>query len=136
MLMAGLVACTNESQTTTNDEDTATTDMPAPETTTTAKTYVDLNTGQTIDVWYDPEKKYTVDRATGNRVDLYVDLATNDTMYGYGADAVVVNSAVVKDKEGKWKLDDMKVKWEGDKLKLKHPDGEKHKVKEKDDEPK
>jgi hypothetical protein len=96
--------------------------------------YIDLNTGETVKLRKDKETGYVLNDATGEPLDLYVNTATRDTFYG--RTGTVVNRAVVY-KEGKYELDESKIKWEGKELKVKnaHDDGkvkiERHEVKHK-----
>ena len=79
--------------------------------------YRDLNTGETIDIWYDAAGIRTLNKKTGAPVEFYINTTTNDTVFGRGR--FVVNSYVIKGEDGKWKLDDGKVKVDGDELKVK-----------------
>lgn len=87
--------------------------------------YVDINTGDSLDLWYDPVKFVTIIRKTNMPVDFYINTVTWDTVYGRGK--FVVNNLIIKDEQGKYKLDESKVKIEGDELKIK--DGLKSKSK-------
>ncbi len=83
-----------------------------------AKTvYRDLNTGENIELWYDASGIRTLNKKTGSLVDFYINTTTNDTVFGKGR--FIVNGYVVKGDDGKWKLDDGKVKVDGDELKIK-----------------
>ncbi|MBC7826788.1 MAG: hypothetical protein H7122_03505 [Chitinophagaceae bacterium] len=79
--------------------------------------YLDLNTGETIDIWYDAAGLRTLNKKTGAPVDFYVNTSTNDTVFGRGR--FVVNGYVLKGDDGKWNLNDGKVKVDGDELKVK-----------------
>jgi hypothetical protein len=79
--------------------------------------YVDLKTGQPVDLYYDSKKKKTYSASTNEPVDLYVNVATGDTIYGEGR--YVVNNYIVKTEDGKYKLDNKKVKIDGDEIKIK-----------------
>ena len=79
--------------------------------------YRDLNTGETIEIWYDAAGIRTLNKKTGAPVEFYINTTTNDTVFGRGR--FVVNSYVIKGEDGKWKLDDGKVKVDGDELKVK-----------------
>lgn len=79
--------------------------------------YRDLNTGETVDIWYDAVGIRTLNKKTGAPVEFYINTATNDTVFGRGR--FVVNGYVIKGDDGKWKLDDGKVKVDGDELKVK-----------------
>ena len=80
------------------------------------RTYVDVYTGDTIDLWYDPSNRVTTNKRNKRRVDFYVDPITYDTFYGEG---FVVNNLIVKMPNGKYRLDSTKVKIEGNKIKYK-----------------
>src|SRR5689334_18308024 len=77
--------------------------------------YVDLKTGQPVDLYYDEKKKKTYSASNDEPVDLYVNVATGDTIYGEGR--FVVNNYIVKTEDGKYKLDNKKVKIDGDEIK-------------------
>lgn len=79
--------------------------------------YVDLKTGQSVDLYYDSKKKKTYSASTNEPVDLYVNVATGDTIYGEGR--YVVNDYIIKTEDGKYKLDNKKVKIDGDEIKIK-----------------
>jgi hypothetical protein len=79
--------------------------------------YVDLKTGQPVDLYYDSKKKKTYSAGNDEPVDLYVNVATGDTIYGEGR--FVVNNYIVKTEDGKYKLDNKKVKIDGDEIKIK-----------------
>lgn len=79
--------------------------------------YRDLNTGETIDIWYDAVGMRTLNKKTGAPVEFYVNTSTNDTVFGRGR--FIVNNYVMKGDDGKWKLNDGKVKVDGDELKVK-----------------
>ena len=61
--------------------------------------------------------KKTYSAVNDEPVDLYVNVATGDTIYGEGR--FVVNNYVVKTEDGKYKLDNKKVKIDGDEIKIK-----------------
>lgn len=101
-----------------------------------AYTYIDLNTGDTLDYWYDSDKKIIMNRTTNAPVDFYINTSTSDTVYGRGR--FVVNGLLLQGEDGKWKFDDSKVKIDGDELKIKDGkrklkiDGDEIKIKDKD----
>ena len=107
---------------------------PARTDETVAYTFIDLNTGDTLDYWYDTEKKTIMNRTTGVPVEFYVNTNTRDTVYGRGR--FVVNGLLLKGDDGKWKFDEGKVKIDKDELKIKDGnrklkiDGDDVKVKE------
>jgi hypothetical protein len=98
--------------------DSMATEQQAVENTQTNNTkYVDLKTGQPVDLYYDSKKKKTYSTTNDEPVDLYVNVATGDTIYGEGR--YVVNDYIVKTEDGKYKLDDKKIKIDGDEIKIK-----------------
>ena len=99
-----------------------------------AYTFIDLNSGDTLDYWFDTEKKTIMNRTNGMPVEFYVNTYTGDTVYGRGR--FVVNGLLLKGDDGKWKFDEGKVKIDKDELKIKDGnrklkiDGDEIKVKE------
>jgi|GEM_PF-2680789 len=81
------------------------------------KSYLDLSSGQTIEIWYDVAGLRTLNKKTGATVEFYVNTTTNDTVFGKGK--YVVNGYMIRAGDGKWKFDDGKLKVDGDELKLK-----------------
>lgn len=90
-------------------------------------TYVDLNSGQTIEVYYDTVNWVTVNKVTSEPVDWYIihytDRADYDTVHG--VTGIIANGMVIRDNEGKWMFDESKVKWDGEELKMKDRYGRK-----------
>ena len=84
--------------------------------------YLDLTTGETIDIWYDKTGRRTLNKRTGASVEFYVNTATNDTVLGRGR--FVINDYIVRGTDGKWQLNDRKVVLEGDQLKARTGDKE------------
>jgi hypothetical protein len=107
-----------------NSEDTAGTDDSTSLTTTEMSTagtgasdaYIDLKTGSTVTK--DEASGRYVD-ASGNPVDFYVDVNTRDTIYA--STGQNVNNAVIYD-NGEWRVDEGKVKIDGDEMKYKNGD--------------
>ena len=88
---------------------------------------IDLNTGETVEVYYDETSYRTINRANTQPVDYYVvvydDVALPaDTVHGITG--LIVNN-MIRNKEGKWEFDDNKVKWDGEELKMKDKYGRK-----------
>jgi hypothetical protein len=92
-----------------------------------AYTIIDLNTGETIDVYYDTGNWRTVNKATSQPVDFYVISYTNAATYDtvHGVTGLIVNNLMRKNEEGKWTFDEAKVKWDGNELKMKDKYGRK-----------
>ena len=91
--------------------------------------YVDLTSGESIDLEKDPKSGLMVDSKTHKPVYIYVDTKTNDTIYG--SSGKVINGHIVKTDDGKYKYEgdeikikegDYKVKVEGDEIKIKDGD--------------
>src|SRR5829696_5237774 len=80
-------------------------------------TYIDLNTGDTLDYFYDTERKTVMNRTSNAPVDFYINTYTGDTVYGRGR--FIVNGFLLQGDDGKWKFDESKVKVDGDEIKLK-----------------
>jgi len=93
-----------------NKPDTMISSMAAPR-------YIDLNTGQTVDLYYDAKRNRVYSMVTNEPVDFYVDMSTGDTIYGTGR--YIVNNYIVKSPEGPYKLDMKKIKMEKNELKMK-----------------
>lgn len=84
---------------------------------TSSYRYVDLSTGQPVDLYYDAKTRRTYSSVTNEPVEFYVDMNTRDTVYGRGR--YIVNNYIVKANDGKYRLDAGKIKMDKDELKLK-----------------
>lgn len=122
-----VAACNNKNA---EDGTTDTTMMSeSTETTTTSTaavvpgTYKDLTTGKTIYIVADPATGWAVDSISKVPVEFYIDNA-GDTLFQTG---LVVNHAIMK-ADGKWMLDETKIKRDGDDIKIKYSDGSKVKI--------
>jgi hypothetical protein len=117
-----IASCQEANNTNDVDTDSVATEQPAVENTQTTSNskYVDLNSGQPVDLYYDSKKKRTYSAGNDQPVDLYVNVATGDTIYGEGR--YVVNNYIVKTEDGKYKLDNRKIKIDGDEIKIKEGD--------------
>ncbi len=121
-----VVACNSKSD---QDGDTDTTMMSSSEMTTTSTasvvpgSYTDLNTGKTVYIVADPTTGWAVDSISKVPVEFYID-NSGDTLFQTG---VVVNNAIMKT-DGKWTLDETKIKRDGDDIKIKNEDGSKVKM--------
>src|SRR5690606_13675191 len=132
ILGLSLQACNNENSTETTETDAQSTlagdnaDGSSGElsgSVTTAQ-YVDLNTNQPVELIWDDDNDRALNKANNQPVELYVNTATRDTIYGPG---YIVNHHVIKTDNGNWTLDETKVKRDGDELKIKK-DGMKFKM--------
>lgn len=81
-----------------------------------ADTYIDLNTGKQFKVIYDGLNDI-YNRDDLFSFDLFVNTRTRDTMWL--DDAIVVNGALIRGEDGKYRLDPMKVKRDGDSYRVK-----------------
>lgn len=118
-----MVSCqnNNDQQKIESEPDSRASDQPATDNNvnneSSANKYVDLKTGQPVDLYYNKDKKMTYSAANDEPVDLYVNVATGDTIYGRGR--YVVNHYVMRTDEGMYKLDEGKVKVTKDGIKIK-----------------
>jgi hypothetical protein len=80
--------------------------------------YVDLNTGKTIQISHDDATGITTDIGTGKPVQFYINPITNDTFDTRGR---LVNNALIL-ADGGWEVDETKIKSDGDDLKVKTDD--------------
>jgi len=124
-LSTALFACNNNNG---MDGDTDTTMMSeTSEMTTNASvvpgSYTDLNSGKTVYIIADPTTGWAVDSITKVPVEFYMN-TSGDTLFQTGA---VVNYAIMKS-DGKWMLDETKIKRDGDQIKIKYSDGSKVKM--------
>lgn len=90
----------------------------------TESSYVNLSTGEPIQVVNDTEKGYYIYSDTKLPVDndlIFVNVSTRDTLYG--RTGALVNNAVLKSADGAWILNDNLIERDGDKIKIKTADG-------------
>ncbi len=111
----------------------ASTDSTAMTTTTTdetvgdnsqmvSKSYVDLYTGSTVKVSKDEATGSYMNTETRSPVEFYFDPETHDTFDTRGR---VVNMSISKGTDGKYMVDESKIKFQGDgDVKMKSADGE------------
>jgi len=101
--------------------------------------YVNLSTGEKVYVIPDPITGVAIDSITQIPIEFYYDPITLDTLYQNG---LPVNNMLVSLGDGKYKLDDMKIKIDSDKIKIKTDtskikvDGEEMKIKSGDEKTK
>ena len=120
-MSSALVACNNDRTADTDTDVTADTEMTAGTTEDAfvePGTYVDLNTGKEVYIVRDESTGYATDSIAKVPVEFYVNTSTNDTLFRTGQ---VVNHMLVQE-DGKWKLDETKVKVDGDEIKIKDGD--------------
>lgn len=109
--MAGDTTMTNESEST------------EAEVRVVPGSYTNLSTGKTVYIIMDPQTGLAIDSIERVPVEFYTNNA-GDTLFQTG---LVVNHALVQT-NGKWMLDETKVKRDGDKIKIKYEDGTKIKI--------
>ncbi len=80
--------------------------------------YVDLNTGDSIEVIADPETGYAYNASTKKPVYLYVN-DRQDTVFTTG---MVVNNKLIATTDGKYEVDGAKVKVDDEEVKIKYED--------------
>ena len=78
--------------------------------------YIDLTTGTEVEIIADPTTGIAINSGTQIPVQFYYDPVTLDTIYQNG---LVVNSMLINEGDGKYRLDDMKIKIDGDEIKIK-----------------
>jgi hypothetical protein len=119
-LLFGFTACneSGEGDTETTDSlSVSSTEMDASSGAGGTSAYIDLSTGATVR--RDEVTGRYVDQ-NNNPVDFYVDINTRDTFYG--SSGQVVNNAIIHEDDGTWRVDDTKIKIEGDEMKIKEGD--------------
>lgn len=84
---------------------------------TTSPRYIDLRTGQPVELYYDPKARRTYSAVTNEPVEFYIDVSTGDTIYGRGR--YVVNNYIMRSDDGMYKLDANKIKMDKDDIKIK-----------------
>jgi hypothetical protein len=85
-------------------------------------TITDLSTSAPIEIYYDTLKFQTVNRVNNAPIEFYI-LNSTDTIHG--ATGLVVNGLLLRAADGKYQLDDARVKVDGDEMKIKYADGRK-----------
>lgn len=89
---------------------------------------VDLNTGETIDIYYDTVTWRSINRVNTMPVEYYIIRYENPDMRPdtvHGVTGLIVNDLLVKNNEGQWVFNDARVKWDGNELKMKDSYGRK-----------
>lgn len=93
--------------------------------------YTNLNSGQPASIIRDTETNSYIYSDTRKPIEpdlIFIDVSTSDTLFG--PTGLVVNNALVQS-EGTWKLDETKIKRDGDEIKIKSGD---EKIKIEDEE--
>lgn len=127
VISTAVIACNNKGA---EDGDTDTTMMSESTEMTTTSTaqvvpgsYKDLRTGKTVYIIADPTTGWAMDSISKVPVEFYID-NSGDTLFQTG---LVVNNAIMK-ADGKWMLDETKIKRDGNDVKIKYSDGSKVKI--------
>lgn len=127
MLSTAFVACNSnpDGVTTTDSTSMESSSSMSMETEATVipGSYTDLNSGKTVYIVSDPQTGWAIDSITRVPVEFYTN-NSGDTLFQTG---LVVNQAIMKS-DGKWMLDETKIKRDGDKIKIKYEDGSKMKM--------
>lgn len=122
-----VMACNNKNAEDGTTDTTMMSESSEMTMTSTAKvvpgTYKDLSTGKMIYIVADPQTGWAVDSISKVPVEFYID-NSGDTLFQTG---LVVNQAIMKS-DGKWMLDETKIKRDGDDIKIKYSDGSKVKM--------
>lgn len=120
-------ACSNNKAGDGDQDTTMMSESSEMTTTSTAQvvpgSYTNLSTGKKVYIVADPTTGWAVDSITKVPVEFYVN-SGGDTLFQTG---VVVNNAIMKT-DGKWMLDETKIKRDGDDIKIKYEDGSKVKM--------
>lgn len=129
-------ACNNDKKAENATDDTAYSNedgmVTAERTEVREGDYVNLTSGEKVHIVRDSTTGIAVDSKTQIPVEFYYDPLTLDTIYQNG---FIVNNLIIKEGNGKYKLDGMKIKIDGDEIKIKTDssklkiDGDKMKMK-------
>lgn len=117
------MACNSNTKTDASNDSTATDSMATASSSTSSVvpgSYVDLSSGQQIEVVADPQTGYAINNETRAPLEFYVNTSTGDTLYRTG---IIVNNAIVKD-GSTWKLNEDMIERDGDSIKIKNDDGD------------
>jgi len=85
--------------------------------------YTNLNTGKTVYIIMDPQTGWAIDSIERVPIEFYTN-NVGDTLFQTG---LVVNNALMR-ADGKWMLDETKIKRDGDQIKMKFENGDKIKI--------
>lgn len=101
----------------TSRRDTTRTDTTMMQSDTATYSYLDLRTGQPVDLYYSPRTNRTYSIVTNEPVDYYINVTTGDTVYGRGR--YIVNNYLLRGTDGMYRLDDKRIKMDKDDIKMK-----------------
>ena len=108
MAMIGITACNSVSSETSEVTDTTSV--------TVESDFKELETGQPVELMKDEETGYVLNATTGEPVEFYINMNTMDTFYG--RTGTVVNNAIFQNETGYYVLDEDKIRWEDDSMKV------------------
>ena len=127
VISTAVIACNNKGAEDGNTDTTMMSESTEMTTTSTAQvvpgSYKDLRTGETVYIIADPTTGWAMDSISKVPVEFYID-NSGDTLFQTG---LVVNNAIMK-ADGKWMLDETKIKRDGNDVKIKYSDGSKVKM--------
>lgn len=117
LLILGVSACNNQKEA-SDDQSTEGTDEMVVVSKPVIKSgkYIDLSTGSEVYIINDTLTGVAIDSISRTPVQFYYDPVTLDTLYANG---FVVNNMLINEGDGKYKLDDTKIKIDGDEIKIK-----------------
>ncbi len=121
VIIASIFAACNNAKNTSEESDSTMNGsedgmMIVEKPTVQAGEYVNLSTGQKVYVIADPMTGVAIDSITQIPIEFYYNPITLDTIYQNG---LRVNNMLINLGDGKYKLDDMKIKIDGDEIKIK-----------------
>lgn len=122
ILFLGATACNNQkdasadaSEATEDNQEMVVVDKP----TVKAGKYINLTTGEDVYIISDTLTGVAIDSLSRSPIMFYYDPITLDTLYANG---FVVNNMLINEGDGKYRLDDTKIKIDGDEIKIKTGD--------------
>ena len=120
--IAALMACNSNTKMDANNDSAATeAEINAFATAAVVPgTYIDLSSGQEVEVVADPETGYAINSETRAPLEFYVNTSTGDTLYRTG---IIVNNALVNDGTT-WRFNEDRVERIGDSIKIKTDEGD------------
>ena len=120
ILFLGASACNNQkdasadaTEASNNNQEMAVVQKPVVK----SGKYINLSTGQDVYIISDSISGIAIDSLSRSPIQFYYDPVTLDTLYANG---LVVNNMLINDGDGKYRLDDTKIKIDGDEIKIKN----------------
>jgi len=122
ILFLGVSACNNqkgasddESSTNVDNQEMTVVDKPVVR----SGQYINLSTGEDVYIISDSISGVAIDSISRSPIQFYYDPITLDTLFANG---LIVNNMLINDGDGKYRLDDTKIKIDGDEIKIKTGD--------------